>query len=259
MHAYLAKLDGAVGDFAQGFELFQLALRGAFNGLTSSENPTFPGPRNAMAGSVRSIAETYARQEGERLINRLLGGSHTGVVDALERFKTSWDSSQLERALQSEREALERETLPVLLETFTDVVELAASATLAAGKRFSIEVQRAKDATGRQERAAAVGVIETLKIQPEFSVRDAAGRRWPMQRHLATSLRGALLRARNEAFMNVAAQQGAEIFRVDHADGKREVHNLAFSRRPGAIPGMPAYAEIRDRIFHPNSRSVVTA
>ena len=91
---------------------------------------------------------------------------------------------------------------------------------------------------------------------PEYVSRDRAGRRHPSQRFVRQAWRQHLVLLWIETKLFTFAAHGHTQARVTHTEPDHRFNDLAFSM---TLEGTPTYHDIRDEVFHPNSRADVTA
>lgn len=108
--------------------------------------------------------------------------------------------------------------------------------------------------------SAAAAVMLEDREAPAFRYIDRLGRRYKATKHIRDAYRLHLLNLYNEVYMDVAAEHGHDILRVDHPEPTYKWAGQPLLIVTGApnTDGFPLYYDVRDEIFHPSSAATLT-
>lgn len=92
------------------------------------------------------------------------------------------------------------------------------------------------------------------QVSPVFQFQDRLGRKTSSSRFVAGVWRMGLLSVHNEAVLEIARTSNVKIVDILRSEGDlyEKVGEVSVTPGPGGLQG---YADIRDAMFHPNSRS----
>lgn len=106
-----------------------------------------------------------------------------------------------------------------------------------------------------------MGAIQTLRAgragNVKFTQADRSGKLWHSTNYVTTAVRSALLHGYIEAYLFAVSKRPQDIVKVEHSSGHKN-NGLKFSIS-GLDTGYPSYESIRDQVFHPNSKALVTS
>lgn len=243
----LELIDRAAADIQQLHTGAQLAFVGMLGMALDAPDATSSVERTRLAKLVNARASTYAQQierQVERVAIDMLGMGHIHAgstltkerMDELKSLAAPAVSSTFDRVSQGL--SIDAETVSKQFRQF----QFEAAMFISAGSTRSSAMIRAKQ-----------GKVLGLK----FERVDSAGRLWSSIRQSHLSARGLFLSAYVEAFVFTLAASGEDTAYVDYADPEHVNHGLAFSIT-GSDTTKPAYLDIRDGIWHPNSQVLVS-
>jgi hypothetical protein len=227
-----------LGEFAASQTAgYQAALA---NLVSEGMNVTAPPRRLALATMQRLQASTLTALAAvfdtavTDIVHAAIVNAHPDAPDALVAAISADAASTRNAVLGTVSAALSKdaEVAPARLREFALKVELVLAA---GGRGYSSAVMHA--AIAERQRGITFGQTDTL------------GRRWKSAQFVAATLRGALQHVYADAFVRAAAARGDEGVALQYADPEHEGH--------GDVIPMSGYLDVRNEIFHPNSRATL--
>ena len=236
----------------QRYQLVVEAWRGIFERTISAQDFGSPSRIEIAALDAQSIAIRYLEREVEA-IERSLDGI------ALEaRRATLHDFSSID-ALDLTDEALElvRDSARYLHDELARQIKRDIETLVQALRRVSLEVSRSARARGVSKRAALMEYRISNRSGVHFSFQDRATRKWQSDKFVRTVWRHAALSLYNEVVLSTIADHGETVALIDHAAGSSNFHGVQVSLMSSSE--FPAFSEVRDEVFHPNSDHILRA
>ena len=224
-----ASLHEAIGQLPQGSpERLRVALRGA---------------QRANSGYVRQSIEIVSHEVIRQATAQ--AAKDTGV-QTLETFK-SLMGSDLDDMMVSNMRVVAEDVIMQMQRDANTVATQYGQLRYQAGIRYTsgLEADRV--------RKEALVMAETMP----FSFMDRAGRRWLSERFVRTRLNMHLFQTHNDVYLYGLSMMGADVAALSYLKPHHDRQGMQFSIS-GETDGLPAYAEVREKILNPNSEAVVS-
>jgi len=234
----LATIDRIVADFAQDYRRDIVAAEGAL--FRALESPTIGSTLDSNLLSREVLYDTQALTSASIL--SLINSSVRRTTPSRSTWPTDLKQG-VEIVIAEAVDKIVRQKnfdLRAIVENYRVVVIRASMFARVKGWSREYAFQRAK---------------EQNKLPATQRTMDRSGRRWGSEKYIVTVLRHALLTIYNEVTIFDLVERGETTGRVVHENEDHSNHNLVFSFAPEE--GMQSYDEIRDSVFHPNSRALV--
>lgn len=125
-------------------------------------------------------------------------------------------------------------------------------------RNVALQVQMVSDTRNWKRSAALIAVRKNLATQFKFNFADRSGRRWDASKYVRTLLREHYVTLYNEVYLYALSKRNRLTAYVKNEDVNHKDHGTRFYILPISKKD-PLYSSIKDQIFHPNTRSLVTA
>lgn len=253
--SFLIDLAERAEQASQGQLAHETALTGALLRYRSTGMATSAVRRKELVAIVEDLEKARMSSATPWVHDALRWAVTSGVADALQAIRQSLPIAEQTTLTDELYERVGARSARDQLKSLANVTKGQGSVVLMNGRQFALHVQGLKD-IGREESQAMIEAGVANPARPDFRVADARGAKWQGPKLISTSIRGALLTARNDAFIETLDERGVFVFRVEHLEPTHESNGLIFASRTGTGLDIPLYAEIRGRVFHPNSRAL---
>jgi hypothetical protein len=241
-------IDSAAISVEQRYRGFLLQLVGLFGQIMDGPAPSSQQARDVytLRSSIQhGLSLTMIAQVVDEALGALVDGALTGAgLDAKDPISENLTSIVKEgrNALIAQFDLISRKDM-----------EVPATHL----REFSMQVERVLSAR-RTTLSGAVFEVKT-QMSPHFKFNqiDRGNRQWPSTLYAKTATRGFLVKSYIDSYVTALSKRGVDMAIVKHPEEGHKHAGLAFSIS-GVIPNIPAYRDIRDEVWHPNSRALVS-
>jgi hypothetical protein len=242
----LAAIDAAAQQAQRHYQLFTLGLLGS---LARAIDHRAPSSTQARTDLERAIHAQEAALVGA--INELLVSTSTRLLtNALTNAHPALSDDERERVTRLVNEATNEMIARVINVSMNDGASVAK-----AWRQFAFRVE-SRIAAGATAYGAVLMSRPNATRVVRFEQVDRAGRKWGSSHYVHTTIRWGLLLSYVESYLLALATRSVDVAMVQHDQGHND-DGMIFSIN-GATPGLRTFEQIRNDVFHPNSRALVT-
>lgn len=239
-----AALDSIAGGIAGQYRLLLEAISGRFARALDSHDPTTPKARSDFHVGITQDVHTFLASVMGALNAHLEAMKNTAVAASGASLSTP-DATMLSAHIAEIQDELQ--------EILWSVMTRDQATTERELRKVALQVELLQAGTGISKVGALIRVKFGKVRKLRFVQEDRIGRKRASDEYVRSLVRQTLLTAYIESYLFALAKSGQDLVRVVYADGRDPwIMSIA-----GLTEGYPAYDDVRDEVFHPNSLASV--
>lgn len=243
----------------EGYISYLNSLNGAYSMAVSNYDPTTPIVKNEFRRTTGHLVETT-----QISLNQIIIQASVDVIRSAADYIASLNARDIDMSRQKAREIVRLELREAMLSLEQETIEqvhqqivrdLSLTKTLL--RNFQLEAKMRSVSRGVSIQSATIAVrARQSKFRTNFL--DRGGKRWQSERYVEVTLHAFLYRLYNEAILYLLSKEGATFAKLSYPDESHKLNGMPFAI-VSEVTKYPSYYEIRDEIFHPNSKAIVVA
>lgn len=241
-------LDQTATRIEREYRAYLQQLSGIFTQIFDGMAPTVPAARSIYAARAQLSQSMFLSNLG-RILDETSLSLENIAVESVNPELSAPQRDNLNTLVHEARNALVTE---IALATQKDSETIARQL-----RQLAFNVDQHMNAKGTTYNVALMNAKIDLGGSTTFFQVDRSGRRWASTNYAKTGSRGFLVKTYIESYLYAMTAAGNDLARVDHPE-EDHMHNGVVFSVSGESLGIPTYSEIRDEVWHPNSRALVS-